>query len=235
MQSLTFQEVRRGVQALSSLYVERRTAIGKGTALDGAGKRAAFACFYAPLHFLLIREIIRALDAGARRLSTIIDLGCGSGVGAAAWALEANPRPRILGIDRNAWALQEARWTYSFFGLRNSVRIQDLNTFRLPEKAALIAAFALNELSDDERDRLRQSFISSAGHGSPVLIVEAISRRSAPWWSEWAEPWLAAGGSDMEWRFRVPLPGPLALLDKASGLNHSELTGRSLWLSGERP
>jgi len=232
MRSLTFQEVRRGVQALSSLYVERRSAIGKGAALNGAGKRAAFACFFAPLHFLLIREIVRELGAGGYQPSTIVDLGCGTGVAGAAWALETEPRPKILGIDKNAWALQEARWTYSFFGLRNSARSQDLNTFRLPDRAVIVAGFALNEMSDTEREHLRPVFLSAGNRGSPALIVEAISRRPTPWWADWAQQWRAAGGSEMEWRFRLPLPEPLALLDKASGLNHNELTGRSLWLSG---
>ena len=39
---LTFPEVRRALQALSSLYVQRRGRIGTGTAFEGAGKRAAF-------------------------------------------------------------------------------------------------------------------------------------------------------------------------------------------------
>src|SRR6266566_8723000 len=41
--NLNFSEVRRAVQALSSLYVERRDRIETGSALNGAGKRAAFA------------------------------------------------------------------------------------------------------------------------------------------------------------------------------------------------
>src|SRR5262245_54426641 len=100
---LTFQEVRRGVQALSSLYVERRNRLGHGAALDGAGKRAAFASFFGPLHFLLIREIVRALDAGKRPFPSLLDLGCGTGVAAAAWASEMHPAPRVIGIDRNPW------------------------------------------------------------------------------------------------------------------------------------
>ena len=43
---LTFAEVRRALQALSSLYVERRDGIALGKALEGRGKRAAFALYY---------------------------------------------------------------------------------------------------------------------------------------------------------------------------------------------
>ena len=57
---LTFAEIRRALQALSSLYVERRVRMPGGDALAGAGKRAAFALYYGPLHFLLVREIVRA-------------------------------------------------------------------------------------------------------------------------------------------------------------------------------
>src|SRR3954469_15573382 len=86
--TLTFQEVRRSVQALSAIYVEQRDRIDSGAVLNGAGKRAAFAMFYGPLHFLLIREIVRALQASRQELQTILDIGCGTGVAAAAWSLQ---------------------------------------------------------------------------------------------------------------------------------------------------
>jgi len=61
---LTFQEVSRSLRALSATYVERRDRIREGAALSGAGKRAAFALFYGPLHYLLVREIVNAIAAG---------------------------------------------------------------------------------------------------------------------------------------------------------------------------
>src|SRR5512145_3076555 len=79
---LSFAEVRQGVRALSSLWVERRARAAR--ALDGAGKRAAFATYYAPLHFLATWHALRGLgesaapesSAGLRR---VVDLGCGTG------------------------------------------------------------------------------------------------------------------------------------------------------------
>src|SRR3989442_14442160 len=82
--NLGFSEVRRAVQALSSLYVEGRGRLGGASALDGAGKRAAFALFFGPLHFLLIREVIRELQAGVPKKASILDIGCGTGVAGAA-------------------------------------------------------------------------------------------------------------------------------------------------------
>src|SRR5260221_3438685 len=58
---LTFQEVSRSLRALSATYVERRDRLREGAALAGAGKRAAFALFYGPLHYLLVREIVQAI------------------------------------------------------------------------------------------------------------------------------------------------------------------------------
>src|SRR6478609_5395829 len=76
---LTFQEVSRSLRSLSSTYVERRRRLHEGAALSGAGKRAAFALFYGPLHFLLIRHILEhARKEGVTRVP-VVDLGCGTG------------------------------------------------------------------------------------------------------------------------------------------------------------
>ena len=235
LQTLSFQELRRAVQALSILYVERRGRIGRGTALDGAGKRAAFACYFAPLHFLLVREIVRALGAGKAATPAILDLGCGTGAGGAAWALEMDPPPKVIGVDRSPWALHEAKRTYSFFRLRAAVRSLDLSTLRVPPETGVIAAFAVNEMDGPSRDRLRRKLQTAqtvSKHGAPVLIIEAIARRAALWWAEWSKEWKDTIGLEREWRFHIQLPERLSLLDKAAGLDHRELTGRSLWLPG---
>ena len=83
---LTFPEVSRALRALSSAYVERRKKLSEGAALSGAGKRAAFALFYGPLHHLLVAHVVEALPAVVRRVRTLVDLGCGTGAAGAAWA-----------------------------------------------------------------------------------------------------------------------------------------------------
>src|SRR4051812_4246420 len=102
---LTFPQVSAGLRALSATYVERRQRLGEGGALDGAGKRAAFALFYGPLHFLLVRAIVQALPHALKseKATTLIDLGCGTGSGGAAWAVACDRAPRVLGIDRHPW------------------------------------------------------------------------------------------------------------------------------------
>ena len=233
LSTLKFSEVRKAVQALSSLYVERRDRIDAAAAFDGAGKRAAFAMYFGPLHFLLVREIVRALDARVSTGAGILDLGCGAGSAGSAWAIEARPS-RLMGIDRNRWAIQECKWSYKTLGIAGKAMVADFNKLPIASNTAVIAAFSINELDAVSRNRLRREFVATAKNGSPVLIIEPIAKRVTPWWDEWSLDWKAAGGRDDEWRFRVTLPEPIALMDKAAGLDHRELTGRSLWLPASR-
>jgi hypothetical protein len=230
---LTFQEVRRALQALSSCYVERRDRLSGGAALEGTGKRAAFALFYGPIHFLLVREIVRALGAASPPPSRIVDLGCGTGAGGAAWALESAGGPAIRGVDRSGWAVHEAEWTYHALGVRGAARRADLGRAPLPGTGeAAVAAFTVNELPPRERSSLLGRLLAAAARGARVLVVEPIARRGLHWWDEWSAAFREAGGRDDTWRFPARLPERLALLDRAAGMDHRELTGRSLWLAG---
>jgi methyltransferase family protein len=230
---LTFPEVSRALRALSSAYVERRQTLAEGAALDGAGKRAAFALFYAPLHYLLIDYITGHLPGARRSPGTLVDLGCGTGASGAAWAGAFEKPPRVIAVDRHPWAVAEAAHTYRAFGVSASVRRGDLAAMRLPEgRAAILAAFALNELAGAAREALLPRFIERAGRGDCVLVVEPLARAVAPWWKPWQQAFEAAGGRADEWRIRVELPPVVAKLDRAAGLNHREITGRSLWLAG---
>jgi hypothetical protein len=73
-------------------------------------------------------------------------------------------------------------------------------------------------------------FLERAARGDRVLIVEPLAGFVARWWNAWKQPFSAAGGRADEWRFRVELPPIVAKLDRAAGLDHRELTGRSLYL-----
>jgi Methyltransferase domain len=232
---LTFAEISRSLRALSSTYVERRHKLQEGAALAGAGKRAAFALFYGPLHFLLIREIVRALPGAADGARTLVDLGCGTGASGAAWASECRTRPEIIGIDRHPWALEEAARAYRQFHLRARTRQGDAATVPMPKPPALVlAAFTVNELSDAARTPMLPRLLERASKGDRLLIVEPIAGGVAPWWNEWREAFERAGGRGDEWRVRVELPPIVQKLDRAAGLNHRELRGRSLWLAGAR-
>ena len=230
---LRFPEVSRALRALSSTYVERRGKLDEGAALTGAGKRAAFALFYGPLHYLLVREIVVALPRARRAAKTLVDLGCGTGASGAAWAAACDRPPSVIGVDRHPWALGEAAVTYRQFALDARTRRGDVARVDLPKSpVSLLAAFTLNELPDAERNAALRRLLERAEAGDHVLIVEPLARGIAPWWNRWQEEVVAAGGRGDEWRFRVPLPPIVTKLDWAAGLNHRELTGRSLWLPG---
>src|SRR5262249_40847775 len=200
---------------------------------NGAGKRAAFAMYFGPFHFLLVREIVRALDARLPSGTTVADLGCGTGVAGAAWALHNQPPSKVIGIDRHPWSLEECQWTYTELGISGVARAADIGSVHIPQRTAIIAAFAMNELDARIRERFLKMFLETSQRGGPVLVIEPIARRLTSWWDEWARDWKKAGGREDEWRFGLELPDRLALMDKAAGLDHRELTGRSLWLPGD--
>jgi SAM-dependent methyltransferase len=229
---LTFPEVSRSLRALSSTYVERRGRLAEGAALSGSGKRAAFALFYGPLHFLIVDHVVRALPTREKQVKTLVDLGCGTGAAAAAWSAAVSRAPDlVVGVDRNQWALTEAAWTYRLFGLRSRMHLDDAARAPLPKSpAALLAAFTLNEVPDASRSTLLQRLLDRGLAGDPVLILEPLARGIAPWWNEWARRFEAAGGRADEWRTRADLPPIVAKLDRAAGLDHRELTARSLFL-----
>jgi len=226
---LTPSETARALRALSSCYVERRAKVG--SALDTAGKRAAFALFYAPLHYLVVREIVRAIPGATAGVKQVLDLGCCTGAAGAAWGVECG-HPRMSGVDRHPWAVAEANWTYRQLGLQGRAVQGDVNrvTLRGAPGEAILAAYTVNELPEATRDELLPRLLAAHSRGARVLVVEPIARRMAKWWDSWAAAFSAAGGAAAEWRFKTPLPKRQHDLGRAAGLDHRELTARSLWL-----
>ena len=226
---LTLPEVGRALRALSSCYVERRSRLAEGAALEGAGKRAAFALFYAPLHFQTTAHIVHELEA--RRVSEVLDLGCGTGAAGAAWALATAGLARVTGFDRSAWAVAEANWSYQQFGLLGRAARQDLTRVQLRPRRGLgiLAAYAINELSDSARAAVLPRLVDAGRRGATVLVIEPIARRLAPWWGGWESAFTAAGGRADEWRLPSTLPARQRQLAKSAGLNPQELTARTLF------
>jgi methyltransferase family protein len=228
--NLTRPELTRALRALSSCYVERRDRLGRGAALEGSGKRAAFALFYGPLHFLTITGIVDALGASERGLREIVDCGCGTGAAGVAWALACSHRPSIAGIDRSPWAVQEANWTYRYFGLRGRAATGEITrtAVRADERSGILLAYAVNELGADDRAELLDRVLERVRAGAALLIVEPIARRGRDWWDEWSRQLTAVGAQADEWRFDVALPPLLRSIAKGAGLNPRELTARTI-------
>jgi hypothetical protein len=232
--NLTRAELTRALRALSSCYVERREQLTRGAALEGAGKRAAFALFYGPLHFLTVTAVVRAMLAHELPLAAIADLGCGTGVGGAAWASACATPPAISGVDRNTWAVQEANWTYAALGLRGHARTGDVVRHYpgrgAPEAArtAVLLAYTVNELPADTRAALLERVSQTARAGSRLLIIEPIARGVTSWWPEWTARLAADGARADEWRFPAVLPPLTRQIAKGAGLDPRELTARSI-------
>ncbi len=238
------QEFTRALRALSARYVERRSELAERSALDSAGKRSAFAAFYAPLHYLTVREIVRELPEAARDVTHIADLGCGTGVGAAAWlgALEP-PRPvPIVGVDQNQWALEEAKWNWRELKVGGRAKRGDL-VAEVPvsgaaraesARPAVILAWAVNELPRDAQARLLPLLVTVARDGGQLLIVEPLARGAAPWWDRWAAEFAPLGARVDEWKFRVALPPMLKELSARAGFQRDYLGARTIWVDAKR-
>ena len=247
---LRVPEVTRALRALSSAYVERRHTTKDADArkvrgtLDSAGKRAAFALFYAPLHFIAVARVVATIGGGT--ISSILDLGCGTGAAGAAWAVASGSAPSVIGIDQHRWAIEETRWTYTHFGLRGRARVGDIAREAPPQTErgsasrvaasparageAIVAAYVLNELADVTRQRVEDLLIAAADRGARVLVVEPISRAITPWWADMEARIREHGGRADEWRVPIELPPLLKTFDRAAGLDHRELTFRTFFL-----
>ena len=171
------------MRALSSAYVERReSALADHKALDGAGKRAAFALYYGPLHFLLVQHIVKELAASISP-GTVVDLGCGTGVAGAAIALSATPPLRVLGFDTHPWTLDEARFTYKAFGLQSDVRRTHAAKVRFPKDTSIVvAAFVVNELNENDRTELLKNLTREPGtrNREPATAASLDHRANLP-------------------------------------------------------
>ena len=225
---LTHQEIARALKALTRDYVQRRTRL-RGKALDGRGKRAAFALYYGMRHFILVREVVAALDLSHDSPAQILDLGCGTGVGGAAWGLLCAGEPKITGVDLSPDLLREAALTYRTLELSGRTVCCHLSKLRWPRTAAhIIAAFTINELDEAVRERVWGELVKQKSLGGRTLIVEPLATRITPWWCQWAQRAEGLGGRADEFHFEVELPERVHLLGKSAGLRPERLGARTL-------
>jgi SAM-dependent methyltransferase len=227
-------EFLKAVRALSARYVRPRTAEGRG-GLASAAQRAAFAGFFAPLHFFTARAIVRRLDLAARPIAAIVDLGCGTGVASAAWAGEfGRVPPSIVGVDRDRAMLAEARVTWTHFGLHGVARHEDAVAAagalvsRRAAAQAIVLGWSVNELSSPARARLLLALRPLAALGHRLLILEPIARRATPWWDAWCAAFVDTPVRADDWKLDLDLPPVLADLDEAAGFRREALSARTL-------
>lgn len=230
--SLTRSEVARALRALSSGYVERRERLATKSAFDSDGKRAAYALYYAPLHFLTVSHVVQQLGTTSP-CASILDVGCGTGAAGAAWATHLGRAPRILGVDLHPWALAEAARTYRALRLDGSTRRAHAGRLVIPRGVdAIVAGWMLNEVDGETRRALQRTLFAAARDGQQLLVVEPIATRVSPWWEAWAAPFVDAGARVDLWRWTADLPDIVRRLGRAAGLHPETLTARSLYSVG---
>lgn len=229
---LSRADVRKGIQALSKLYVARRVG-GRISqrAADGAAKRAAFAVFYAPLHFLTAWAAAdRVLSPGALSGRTVLDLGCGTGAAGAAIALHGQAR-QVVGIDCTGWSLTAAQRTWTQLAVAGKGKRGSLPGALGWPKAGevLVFGWSLNELSDEHRADTLRRVESALRKGCGLVILEPLSRRISPWWSDVSHRLGRLGASQADVKVTVELPPLLRDLDRAAGLDHRLIGARVMW------
>lgn len=241
---LSVRDVRRGVQSVSSVYVESR---GKGRigarATESKAKRAALSTYYAPLHFLAAHHVVEAIGSQALgRPERIVDLGCGTAACGVAVARALDPERRatgldpercasVLGLDRSGWLLAEARHTFAAFGVAGRTRRANLPQAlpRLGESDLAVVGYLLNELDASGREILLRQLASAVSAGARLLILEPLSGAISPWW-ETAVAALAPLGVRAEiLKFAIDRPQWIEAIDTASRLDHREIGARVLF------
>ncbi len=237
--NLTRPEFLKAVRALSARYVERRAELPARSPLDSAGKRAAFAAFYAPLHFVTTQAIVRALGARTGAGGTIVDYGCGTGAASAAWALAFDDAPAaIVGLDRSGWAIGEAAWNWRMLGISGQARRANLvdalerAITRAGRATAVLLAGSANELDNESRARVLRALVDGGRSAGGTLIIEPLARSAVPWWDAWASAFARAGGRADEWKLDVALPPRLADISDAVGFRRQGISARTLWRPG---
>ena len=233
LSDLRFAEVSRALRALSSTYIERRATIHHG-ACAGRRRETRRVCPVLRSPSLLDRQ---------RKSSAAWTPACRTqpcwSISAAARAPRERHGPQqdstsrqAIAIDRNPWAIAEAAHTYRHFGVR--VRTQP-GRYGFGHVAGCggSAGRILRSMSCLATLAIACSTASSSAPPAamPSSSIEPVARTVAPWWSAWQSAFCS------RWRTRrtngasaPQLPDIVAKLDRAAGLDHRELTARSLWI-----
>jgi len=228
---LSFREIRKGVQAVQADYLGRLKGTRGARVMEGRGKRAAFATFYAAIHHLTVYGWLQSEPLGVLpRFRTLHDLGCGTGAVGAAVARCLDPRPELQGVDKNPWAVSEARDCYRHFGLSGGARRGTLpgGLPRIGEGDLIVAGWSVNELDEGSREALLGQLKRVLGRGAGLLLVEPISEKICPWWSSWVRSLKGSGATDHRVKFSCDRPEWILRMDRAAKMDHSILSARVL-------
>ncbi len=209
----------------------------------GEGKKAAFATYYGPLHFLTVYPVVADwLKNCPNPPERILDLGCGTGACGAAIALALQHTfpdlapPEVSCLDQSPWALGEAKKTYRAFGLEAKTKKGTLpRDFPRTRKAdCIVLGWAVNELSRESNTVLLSKLASALQEPLTIFIFEPLSSKLSPWWDSWASRLSPAGVISKIFKTEQERPKWIEKLDHASGLDHRILGARVLHSAGQK-
>ena len=230
---LEFRELRRGVQAVSDVYVHKRKSGGLAErAVDGRGKRAAFVVYYGGLHLLLVQDWM--CDHAPPEVKQIVDVGCGPGVVGAAAARWCGG-VRLSASDRVGRHLEVAAWTARHFGVKARTSRASLPTVleSVNDSALCTMGWVINELSPADRDATFAAISRVVRRGSGMLVFAPLSLRASPWWPDLFRTLRQASAGQVqesEHRFQPERPPIIADLDRATRLNHAAMGARVMYV-----
>lgn len=231
-QTLTFTEIRKGVQALAELYSHQPPPEDLASRIiDGQGKRAALATYYAALHFLTAyhaREMV-GIGEGAP-VRRVIDLGSGSGAAGAAVAAGLAAPPRLLALDRSGWALDETRETWRAFGLSGQVQRVELPAHlpRCSPGDLLCLGWIVSALEPASRRTLLRKLTAMVKRGLGLLLLEPAAVSAEQWWPTLREQLAPYGIREELVRVSIRRPRFIQDMDKAARQDHQVIGARVL-------
>ena len=161
---------------------------------------------------MTVTAVVRARLAHEIPLDTIADIGCGTGVGGAAWAaacttvkppVDRRRRSECVGRAGSELDLQDARPARPGEDRRRRPQLPEHRRGGAA-KTAVLLAYTVNELPADTRALLLDRVSQSTRAGARLLIVEPIARGVTTWWDEWTARLAPDGARADEWRFPRP-------------------------------
>ena len=197
------------------------------------GKLAAFASYYAPIHFLTTLQACEHFGIGMLTAEhPVMDLGCGTGAVGAAVARTLPGGASVVGVDASRAVAEAFRRTARQLNVRSRLRVGRLPKAmpRVPAGGIIVAGWSLNELDEQERSGVLERLQPHLQKGAGLLVLEPLSRRVSPWWSAVVSSLENLGCREAELTDPLPDVEWIQRLDQATGLDHRRAKCRGLWV-----
>ncbi len=224
-ETLQFREIRRGVQALLRSTVR---------VTEGAGKRAALACYFNPLEFaaahFAAREVLaRGAPSPPRR---VVDLACGFGGAGAGIATAFDEAPPVFGVERARAMHDELARTWRTFGVDG--RIAAAAPRAIGRGDVVCVAWRPGSPVGDAGAALLARAAAFTRRGATVLSLEPRAFADDARHARWIERFGGDGAVVRAFRPSFDRPPFIRQMDKAARLDHQRLSCRLILAGGVR-